>query len=128
MGSAFSGKLGKRILAAQSGSGDAKRRRHASLDGIPTISRLSMPSLVAAAGLAISSLLARFVGETRATVAVITAFAAIPMLFLIGAGIDYGIAVQRQAELNAYADAAALAAVTPAMMAQSVATATTAAQ
>jgi len=74
------------------------------------------------------SLLARFLRDDKATVAVITAFAALPMLFLIGAGIDYGIAVQRQAQLNGYADAAALAAVTPAMMAQSASAATTAAQ
>ena len=57
-----------------------------------------------------------------------TAFAAIPMVFLIGAGIDYGMAVQRQAQLNGYADAAALAAVTPTMMAASASAATTAAQ
>src|SRR5580704_10443004 len=74
------------------------------------------------------SLLARFLRDDKATVAVITAFTALPMLFLIGAGIDYGIAVQRQAQLNGYADAAALAAVTPAMMTQSVSAATTAAQ
>jgi len=74
------------------------------------------------------SLLARFLHESKATVAVITAFAALPMLFLIGAGVDYGIAVQRQAQLNGYADAAALAAVTPTMMAASVSAATTAAQ
>ena len=74
------------------------------------------------------SLLNRFVRDSHASVAVITAFAAIPMLFLIGAGVDYGMAVQREAELNGYADAAALAAVTPTMMAQSSSAATTAAQ
>jgi len=74
------------------------------------------------------SLLDRFVRDSHASVAVITAFAAIPMLFLIGAGVDYGMAVQREAELNGYADAAALAAVTPTMMAQSTSAATTAAQ
>ena len=74
------------------------------------------------------SLLNRFVRDSHASVAVITAFAAIPMLFLIGAGVDYGMAVQREAELNGYADAAALAAVTPTMMAQSTSAATTAAQ
>jgi len=74
------------------------------------------------------SLLNRFVRDSHASVAVITAFAAIPMLFLIGAGVDYGMAVQREAELNGYADASALAAVTPTMMAQSTSAATTAAQ
>src|SRR6516164_2196183 len=128
MRSIFSGRLGRRMLTVQSGSDCAKRSRHAPLGGIRTISRLRLPRSAAAAGPTLSSLLSRFVRETEATVAVITAFSAIPLLFLIGAGIDYGVAVQRQAELNAYADAAALAAVTPAMMAQSVATATTAAQ
>jgi len=128
MRSIFSGRLGRRTLTVQSGSDCAKRSRHAPLGGIRTISRLRLPRSAAAAGPTLSSLLSRFVRETEATVAVITAFSAIPLLFLIGAGIDYGVAVQRQAELNAYADAAALAAVTPAMMAQSVATATTAAQ
>ena len=74
------------------------------------------------------SLLDRFARDSNASVAVITAFVAIPMLFLIGAGVDYGMAVQREAELNGYADAAALAAVTPTMMAQSSSAATTAAQ
>ena len=74
------------------------------------------------------SLLDRFARDSNASVAVITAFVAIPMLFLIGAGVDYGMAVQREAELNGYADAAALAAVTPTMMAQSTSAATTAAQ
>jgi Flp pilus assembly protein TadG len=73
-------------------------------------------------------LLRRFLLERKGSVAVITAVAAIPMFFLVGMGIDYGMAVDRQAHLNGYADAAALAAVTPSMMVQSVAAAKTAAQ
>src|SRR5579872_6262958 len=73
-------------------------------------------------------LLARFLRESKASVAVITAFAAIPMLFLIGAGVDYGMAIQKQAQLDGFADAAALAAVTPTMMAASTSAASSAAQ
>src|ERR1700730_15717603 len=68
-----------------------------------------------------------FLAEKKATVAVITAIAAVPIVFLIGMGVDYGLAIDRQAELNAYADAAALEAVTPAMMVQSTTAAKTAA-
>ena len=56
------------------------------------------------------------------------AFACVPMFFLAGMGVDYGRAASLRAQLNAYADAAALSAVTPTMMAQSVANATTVAQ
>ncbi len=50
------------------------------------------------------------------------------MLIAISMGIDYGIAIDAQAKLNSYADSAALAAVTPTMMAQSVSAAQVAAQ
>lgn len=46
----------------------------------------------------------------------ITALALIPMSLLVGAGIDYGMAADRQAQLEGFADAAALSAVTPTMM------------
>ncbi len=72
--------------------------------------------------------LRRFARDRSANVAIIFALASIPMVFLMGMGIDYAFAADRQAKLNAAADAAALAAVTPAMMAQSIAAATTAAQ
>lgn len=74
------------------------------------------------------SLFRRFFRETKANVAVIFALASIPMLYLTGMGIDYGMAADRQSQLDAYADAAALSAVTPTMMAQSTSAATTAAQ
>jgi Flp pilus assembly protein TadG len=70
----------------------------------------------------------RFLRSRRGNVAIITALAAIPMCFLVGMGMDYGTAADRQVQLNAYADAAALAAVTPNMMAQSTSKAVTAAQ
>jgi Flp pilus assembly protein TadG len=56
------------------------------------------------------------------------AAAAIPMVYLTGMGVDYTLAAQRQAKLNALADAAALAAITPQMMAQSDANAIAAAK
>jgi len=70
----------------------------------------------------------RFIRAREGNVAIITALAAIPMCFLVGMSVDYGTAADRQVQLNAYADAAALAAVTPTMMAESVSQATTAAQ
>src|SRR5579871_5933739 len=95
----FFGRLCRRIRVERSGSDCAKRRRRRPtfFDGIATISQLRRPRSVAAGRLTMALLLSRFVGETEATVAVITAFATIPLVFLIGAGIDYGIAVQRQA-------------------------------
>jgi len=47
------------------------------------------------------------------------AVVALPMIYLVGMGIDYTQASRRQAKLNALADAAALAAITPAVMAES---------
>ena len=67
----------------------------------------------------------RFARQTGGNVAIITALAAMPMLFLAGMGIDYGEAADKQSQLNALADAAALSAVTPNMMAQSVSAAQT---
>jgi Flp pilus assembly protein TadG len=69
-----------------------------------------------------------FIGKRDGNVAVITALAAIPLCYLAGMGVDYGTAVDRQTQLNAIADAAALSAVTPNMMAQSTSTATAQAQ
>jgi Flp pilus assembly protein TadG len=74
------------------------------------------------------SLLHRFMRDRTANVAMIFALASVPMVFLTGMGIDYTMAADRRVQLNSAADAAALAAVTPSMMAQSVSTATTTAQ
>jgi Flp pilus assembly protein TadG len=71
--------------------------------------------------------LLRFAGDRRANVAIIFAFASLPTIFLLGMGLDFSSAVRRQSQLDAAADAAAIAAVTPAMMAQDTAVATTAA-
>src|SRR5690242_8859327 len=74
------------------------------------------------------SALSRLARDATANVAIIFAVALFPLVFLVGMGIDYTVASDRQAQLNAFADAAALAAVTPTMMAQSDSTATAVAQ
>ena len=57
-----------------------------------------------------------FVAHKRGNVLMIFAFAAIPMVFATGMGIDYSRAARLRTKLNAIADAAALAAVSqPAM-------------
>ncbi|MBL6618122.1 MAG: hypothetical protein ISR49_21875 [Alphaproteobacteria bacterium] len=73
-------------------------------------------------------LFGRLVRDTRGNVATLFALASVPLIFLTGMGVDYTSAADRQAQLNAAADAAALAAVTPSMMAQSVSAATTTVQ
>ncbi len=73
-------------------------------------------------------ILRRFARDTNGNVAIIFALVMVPLIFLTGMGVDYTSAVDRQVQLNAAADAAALSAVTPTMMAQSVSAATTVAQ
>src|SRR4029078_9534790 len=72
-------------------------------------------------------LLRRFCSERKGNVAIIFALALIPTIFLIGMGLDFSGAIQRRAKLNAAVDAAALAAVTPTMMTQSLSASNTAA-
>jgi Flp pilus assembly protein TadG len=64
------------------------------------------------------STLRRFARESRGNVAMIFAISLIPLVYLTGMGVDYGSAAMREAQLNAIADSASLAAVTPSMMAQ----------
>jgi Flp pilus assembly protein TadG len=71
--------------------------------------------------------LRRLFRDSRGNVAMMFAASLFPLAFLIGMAIDYTMASDRQAQLNGFADAAALAAVTPSMMAQSDANAKTAA-
>jgi len=66
----------------------------------------------------ISELIHAFLRGKRATVAMTFALAAVPLIYLIGMGVDYTTASYREDELNSFADSAALAAVTPAMMSQ----------
>ena len=69
-----------------------------------------------------------FAASTDGNVAIIFALCLVPMIFLAGMAIDFASATQRRTILNAAADAAALAAVTPSMMQQSTSTAQTTAQ
>ena len=73
------------------------------------------------------SSLRRFFRDRRGNVAIIFALSLIPIIFLTGMALDFTAAAQKRARLNAAADAAALAAVTPAMMTQSNSAALTAA-
>src|SRR5271165_1823487 len=70
----------------------------------------------------------RFVADREGNVAIIFALSLIPVVFLTGMAMDYSTAEQKKAELDAAADAAAIAAVTPAMMAKADAQAIAAAQ
>jgi Flp pilus assembly protein TadG len=62
--------------------------------------------------------LPRFTSDRRANVAMIFAIVSIPILFAVGMAIDYTSAARRRTKLDAAADAAALAAVTPTEMSQ----------
>jgi Flp pilus assembly protein TadG len=71
--------------------------------------------------------LRRFMRDRRGNVAIYFGLTAVPLIFAVGMAVDYGNNARKWSALNAAADAAALAAVTPAMMASSDATAKTAA-
>jgi Flp pilus assembly protein TadG len=62
--------------------------------------------------------LGNFVRDCRANALPIFVLAAIPIVYLTGMGVDYSLAARKQAKLNALADAAALAALTPTLMNQ----------
>jgi len=72
--------------------------------------------------------LRRLLRDRSGNVAMMFAASLFPLAFLVGMAIDYTMASDRQAQLNGFADAAALAAVTPSMMAQSDSKAKTAAR
>ena len=69
-----------------------------------------------------------FIKNKRGNVAIMFGFMAVPIIFVTGMTIDYSVAARVHTKLNAAADSAALAAVTPAMMAQSDSVAVTAAK
>ena len=68
----------------------------------------------------------RFAGDRKANVAVIAALTMVPIIFLLGMTLDFTQALRKKEQLDAAADAAAIAAVRPAMLMQtdSVAAAT----
>jgi Flp pilus assembly protein TadG len=70
----------------------------------------------------------RFIRNLKGNVAIIFALSLIPIVFLAGMALDFTSATQKRARLNAAADAAALAAVTPKMASQSIAAAQAVAQ
>jgi Flp pilus assembly protein TadG len=70
----------------------------------------------------------RFTSDSRANVAMTFAIVSIPIIFATGMGVDYTMAARRQTMLDAAADAAALAAVTPAEFSATTSNAQTAAQ
>jgi Flp pilus assembly protein TadG len=72
--------------------------------------------------------LRRFFGDRKGNVAIIFAFSLMPIALLTGMGIDYTAAAQKKAMLDAAADAAALAGVTPTLMAHPSSASVTAAQ
>ena len=61
----------------------------------------------------------RFARDRKANVAVITAITIIPIIFLLGMTMDFSQALRKKEQLDAAADAAAIAAVRPAMLVQS---------
>jgi Flp pilus assembly protein TadG len=69
----------------------------------------------------------RFARDRKGNIAIIFALSLIPCVFLAGMSMDFATATQKRVLLNAAADSAALAAVTPSMMSQSSSTAQTAA-
>jgi Flp pilus assembly protein TadG len=69
----------------------------------------------------------RFIRDRKGNVAMIFALAVIPCVFLTGMALDFSAAIQKRVILNAAADAAALAAVTPTLMGESSSNAQTAA-
>ena len=63
--------------------------------------------------------LSRFARDRKANVAVITALTMVPIIFLLGMTLDFSQAMHKKEQLDAAADAAAIAAVRPAMLMQS---------
>ena len=62
---------------------------------------------------ALAKFLGRLKGDQKGNILIIMGFAVIPLTFATGFGIDYARAMNLQTQLNAAADAAALAAVAP---------------
>ena len=77
---------------------------------------------------AATKMVAQFRDDRSGNAAILFGLALIPMVFLGGMALDFSSAIQKRNLLNAAADAAALAAVTPAMLQQPVANAQAAAE
>src|SRR5262245_20899900 len=59
-----------------------------------------------------------FARDQKANVAIIFTLMMVPTIFLLGMPLDYTLALHKREQLNAAADAAAIAAVRPAMLVQ----------
>jgi len=68
-----------------------------------------------------------FFSDRRGNVAMMFGLAVLPLTFAAGVAVDYGMAARKRSQLNSAADAAVLAAVTPAMMSKTATDAQTAA-
>ncbi len=62
----------------------------------------------------------RFIASRDGNIAITFSLVLVPAIYLLGAALDSTQAYRKQSQLDAAADAAAIAAVTSAMMAQSV--------
>jgi Flp pilus assembly protein TadG len=67
----------------------------------------------------LKTLFGRFRRDRKANIAVITALTMVPIIFLLGMTLDFTQALRKKEQLDAAADAAAIAAVRPAMLIQS---------
>lgn len=74
------------------------------------------------------AMIRRFTEDRTGSTAIMFGLSLIPIIYLIGMGLDFSTAAQKRVLLNAAADAAALSAVTPSAMNQTTAQAQTAAQ
>lgn len=66
----------------------------------------------------LAGLVRRLINHCSGNVAITFALSLLPLVFLIGMALDYAAAIQKLQRLNAAADSAALAAVSPALMSQ----------
>ena len=99
------------------------KRRGRDLDGVTARSGDTIASLAMCI-----RVLSEFRRDRRGNIAIMYALSLPVLMFIVGMAIDFGHAAQVRTQLNAAADAAVFAALTPAMMQQSNATAQTAAE
>ena len=76
----------------------------------------------------LTRLISRFLSNREANVVIIFAITIVPIIFLLGMTLDYSQALRKKEQLDAAADAAAIAAVRPAMLMQTDAVAAATAQ
>jgi Flp pilus assembly protein TadG len=76
----------------------------------------------------IAAIISRLMREKKGNIALIFVLSAVPLIFMIGMGVDYASSVVRQDQLNSYADSAALASLRPTVLAQADAASITAAK